>query len=333
MKEDKYNVSVIILVWNDYDNTINCLNSLKKINYKNLDVIVVDNNSADGSCKKLEKEFSNVTFIYNQENFGYAGGNNVGITYALNNGADYFFVINNDVIIDSKDIIDRMLDYFIKIPDLGILGPKLMQLAVTGDFFEVNYRSGYYEFIRRFLLKKPVVETSYKDFKTIAFRTVVSGCALMIKREVIEKVGAFNEDFFMFVEENDLCLRTIKAGFLVGQSLHDDTIVRHLGGISYKKNDSWKYFLLNRNKFLEFRSFEINQKVMLFLIHILGMIKRHFKWLLKGEIKYIKSSFLGTIFGIRIWYRDSLSLSKPGEYLKEGRDVASGKHRIANWIK
>lgn len=329
---EKYKVAIIILVWNDYKNTKKCLESLRNISYSNIEIIVVDNNSFDNSCIQLSEEYDNIKFIFNNENLGYAAGNNRGIEYAINNGADFIFVMNNDVTIDSSNIIDIMLESFEKVPQLGILGPKLMQLSSLGDFHEVSYKSRYYDIIRKILLRKQFDDITNSNDKTFKIRTVVSGCALMIKKEVIEKTGGFNEEFFMFVEENDLCLRTIKSGFIVGQSNNDNTIVRHLGGVSYSKTAAWKYFLLNRNKFIEFRSFSVIGQIGLFVIHLIGLIMRSLKWLIKGEFNYISSAFWGTIYGIRLWMRDSLNLSYKGEYLEQGRLVASGKHPIRKYF-
>jgi len=329
---EKHKVAMIILVWNDYKNTKECLESLRKISYSNLEIIVVDNNSSDGSCIQLQKEYKNIKFIFNDENLGYAGGNNRGIEYAISNGADFVFVMNNDVTIDSPSIIDRMLDSYRENPQLGILGPKLLQLSWSGGFYEVSYKSKYYDIIRKIFLKKQFNKMNINNAATMEIRTVVSGCALMIKRDVIEKIGGFNEEFFMFVEENDLCLRAIKAGFIVGQSNLDETIVRHLGGVSYDKTAAWKYFLLNRNKFLEFRSFNMISQIILFAIHLIGLAGRSFKWLVKGDINYIISSFLGTIYGVSLWIKDSLNKNSKGEYLEQGRQVASGKHPVRKYF-
>lgn len=329
---EKCKVAIVILVWNNYKNTKECLESLRKITYSSLEIIVVDNNSSDGSCIQLQKEYKDIKFIFNDENLGYAAGNNRGIEYAISNGADFVFVMNNDVTIDSPNIIDRMLESYRKIPQLGILGPKLLQLSSSGDFYEVSYKSKYYDIIRKILLRKQFDKNKVNNDAIIEIRTVVSGCALMIKREVIEKIGGFNEEFFMFVEENDLCLRAIKSGFIVGQANHDDTIVRHLGGVSYNKVAAWKYFLLNRNKFIEFRSFNMIGQFVLFASHLIGLTGRSFKWLIKGDINYIISSFLGTIFGVRLWVKNILNKSVKGEYLEQGRQVASGKHPIRKFF-
>ena len=326
MKNKK--VALVILVWNDYENTKNCIESLQKISYDNLEIIVVDNNSSDNSCKRLEQEFNGLIFIYNKENYGYAGGNNRGIEYAINNGADYVFVMNNDITIDSPNIIDSMLECYSKNERLGVLGPKLFQLSTSGDFYEITYKSKYYDLLKKVFLRKDFKGMNLKHKTDCEIRTVVSGCAFMIKREVLQKTGGFNEDFFMFVEENDLCLRAIKSGYIVGQSKNNNTIVRHLGGVSYSKTAAWKYFLLNRNKFLEFRSFKLLSQIGLFIIHLVGLFGRLFKFLIKGEFNYIFSSLLGTIYGVRIWIKDIFKLSVKGEYLEQARTVASGEHII-----
>ena len=94
--------SIIILNWNGKEDTLECLESVGKIDYPNFDTIVVDNGSSDESVKAFQKEFPKVKVLETGENLGYAGGNNVGIRYALDNGADYILILNNDTIVDSQ---------------------------------------------------------------------------------------------------------------------------------------------------------------------------------------------------------------------------------------
>jgi GT2 family glycosyltransferase len=318
-------VAIIILVWNDYENTKKCIISLSKINYTNIQIIVVDNKSSDNCCNQLQKEFQEIEYIFNDQNYGYAGGNNIGIEFAIRTGADYVFVMNNDTIIDSPDIISSMLSCFSWDKNLGILGPRLLQLDLDGNFSEVKYKSRYYQFIGKKLLLTINTDTDANN-SLFDVRTVVSGCALMIKSDVIEILGGFNYDFFMFVEENDFCIRAIKAGFKIGQATSNKTIVRHTGGVSYNKSAAWKSFLLNRNKFLELRSFNMVDQLRLVFLHLIGLSIRMLKFVLICDFNHAISSLIGTLYGFRIWIRDIFKLSVSGEYFHQARKIASGNH-------
>ena len=89
-------VAVIILTWNRVDDIVACLESFSEVHYPNLEVVVVDNDSADVTVETVRERYAWTTLIVNDDNLGYVGGNNVGIRYALSQGADYVFILNSD---------------------------------------------------------------------------------------------------------------------------------------------------------------------------------------------------------------------------------------------
>ncbi len=97
-------VSIIVLNWNGKKDTQECLNSLSSINYPNFDVILVDNGSSDGSVEFFKNNFPKIKLIANMRNLGFAEGNNVGVKFAVKNGANYVFLLNNDTRVD-KDVL------------------------------------------------------------------------------------------------------------------------------------------------------------------------------------------------------------------------------------
>ena len=101
-------VFIIILNWNGYQDTVECLQSVRRLTYPSCKVIVVDNGSSDGSAAKLKEEFKEVFYIENKENLGFATGNNVGISYALENGADYILLLNNDTVVEPMVLEDMV---------------------------------------------------------------------------------------------------------------------------------------------------------------------------------------------------------------------------------
>jgi GT2 family glycosyltransferase len=117
-------ISIIVLNWNGKIDTLECLQSVYRIDYTNFDVIVVDNGSSDDSVQAIRDSFPEVTVLETNENLGFAGGNNVGIRYALKNGADYIFLLNNDTIVDPR-ILKQFIEVSKSIDDRGILGAKI----------------------------------------------------------------------------------------------------------------------------------------------------------------------------------------------------------------
>lgn len=212
-------VSIIILNWNGWKDTIECLESLKNIDYPNYEIIVVDNNSRDDSAKKL-KEYINsdgrqIVFITNENNLGFAGGNNVGIKYVLEKSKidnEYILLLNNDTIVDPQ-----FLSYLIKIGEsderIGILGPLIYYYDEPK---RIQFGGGK---IKKFMTRGVHIglnEIDQGQFSDIDYNIVdyYTGCALMIKKEVIDKIGLMPEDYFLYYEDVDWNLKAKKAGYL-----------------------------------------------------------------------------------------------------------------------
>jgi len=203
-------VYIIILNYNNWPDTLKCLQSIKKIDYPNYKIILVDNNSA----QKAEIFDPDIYIIYNSKNLGFAGGNNIGIKYALENKADYILLLNNDTIV-SKDFLTKLVKEANRDLRIGILGPKIYFVDqpkkiwfLGGKFswFKTRWTKGrghlgYDIEVPQDFEKKP----QKVDF--------ITGCALLIKRQVIEKIGLLPEDYFFYYEDVDWCLSARKAGF------------------------------------------------------------------------------------------------------------------------
>jgi GT2 family glycosyltransferase len=204
-------VFIIILNWNNYKDTAECLESLAKIRYPNYEIILVDNGSSDGSAKALEKEFPHVTLLRNPVNAGFAGGNNIGMKQALKSGADYVLLLNNDTTV-SGDFLDVLIDFGQDHESVGILGSKVFYY---GDPQRIWSMGGYF---RRGKGSMNTIGHNRPDsarFQKAVEVDYVPGCAILIKKHVFEKIGLLDEDYFFFAEESDFCLRAKKNGFQV----------------------------------------------------------------------------------------------------------------------
>lgn len=205
-------VAVVILNWNGYGETERCLASLEKSDYQNLEVLVVDNGSHDRSADKLREEFPGLPVIRNEENFGFALGNNVGIRVALAGGADYVLLINNDAELDSS-AVSAMVDAAESDPTIGIVGglihkrnkPNVIEHA-GGN---LNLSLGYHGRARGF------GKEDVGQFRATEEVDWVSGCALMVSRRFVNSVGLLDPDYFCYCEDVDWCVRARGAGFKV----------------------------------------------------------------------------------------------------------------------
>jgi len=214
-------VFIIVLNWNNWPDTLECLESLKNNDYPNYQVVIIDN----GSKEKLKIKNEKLKIIYNKENLGFAGGNNVGIKYVLEKGADYVLLLNNDTIV-SQDFLSKLVEVGEKDKRFGLLGPKIYfyeqaiigrdapkgRVAPSGRFWfaggQVNWlynkgtMRGYNEIDRGQYDLPPVQETDY-----------ITGCCLLAKKEVIEKIGLMPEDYFLYYEDTDWSLKARRAGY------------------------------------------------------------------------------------------------------------------------
>ncbi|PJE57658.1 MAG: glycosyltransferase family 2 protein [Candidatus Portnoybacteria bacterium CG10_big_fil_rev_8_21_14_0_10_38_18] len=178
-------VFIIVLHYQNWEDTNECLESLKKINYDNFEIIVIDND---------------------KDNRGFAGGNNAGIKQALEKGADYVLLLNNDTVVE-PDFLRKLIEVGEREERIGILGPVIYEYGSDKIHFaggKVNwlYTKGIHVTHN---MKHITKETDY-----------ITGACMLIKRKVIEKIGLMDEDYFLYCEDVDLCLRAQKAGFLCG---------------------------------------------------------------------------------------------------------------------
>ncbi len=228
-------VSIIILNWNEKEYLRKCLDSVLKTDYPNFEVIVVDNASVDGSKEMVKKEYSKVILIENKKNLGFCVGNNIGIKKAR---GDIIILLNNDTIVDKnwlKEIVKKANN-----TEVGIIGCKLY-FPNSKTIQTVGFREAildYWESIG-------AGQTDNGQFKEVEEVDWVSGAALAIKREVIERIGLLDPEFYAFGEDRDLCYRARKAGYKVVTS---NAIVYHYGSLSWDKFPVIKMYLTNRNR-------------------------------------------------------------------------------------
>ncbi len=204
-------IHIITLNWNGYEDTSELLNSLKKINSPEFKVFVVDNNSTGDDVQKLELNYNGfIDILKCDSNLGFAGGNNVGIKQALNENADFILLINNDTVVE-PDFLKVLMDKIDSETDIGIVAPQINyynnpnKIWSAGGKIKKIRSSG---FARGDIYEKDIsTNDRFVDF--------VSGCCMLIKKEVFQKVGLFDEKFFLYVEDADFCYRVRKAGYKI----------------------------------------------------------------------------------------------------------------------
>jgi GT2 family glycosyltransferase len=279
------NVVIIILNWNGWQDTIECLESVYQIEYPNFNVILVDNNSQDHSLDKIrdyssgklkvESEFienktknkllkleeytedenplemnsPDLILIKNKENYGFPGGNNVGIRFALKNlDPDYILLLNNDTVVD-RNFLKGLVHFGEFNKDVGILGPKIYYYDDPKVIWSAGCRISW-KLARGIQIGSG--ELDQGQYNTENEVEYVSGSAFLIKTEVIREIGLMDDSYFLYFEESDWTLIANKAGY---KSLYvPNAIVWHKvsksgGGIS---NPVGLYYI-TRNRWLFMR--------------------------------------------------------------------------------
>ena len=239
-------IFIIILNWNKKDLTLECLQSLQKIKHppkSQVSILVVDNGSTDGSVKeiknlKLKTQNDNSKFkiilIENEKNLGYAEGNNKGMEYALKKGADYLLVLNNDIEVD-KDFLVQLIsaiggsasggEVARKRKGVGIVSPKIY-FAPGYELHKKRYKKdergkviwyagGIIDWDNILSPHRGVDEVDKGQYNQVVETDYASGSCMLIRREVLEKIGLFDKKLFMYWDDSDLSQRAKKAGWQV----------------------------------------------------------------------------------------------------------------------
>ncbi|NLT51848.1 MAG: glycosyltransferase family 2 protein [Ignavibacteria bacterium] len=283
MEELNYKYAIIILHWGNISDTIECLDSIDKycLNYKYF-VVLVDNTGNNCSLIINQKKFSFKLHIINSsENLGFAAGNNIGIKFADKFNPENYILINNDTVFINNDL-DRLINIFDKNTDYGIMGLNNYYY----DYPDIVWQAGI-KINFTFGITKVIKKVNNNSSKITEVDNV-TGSALLIRRNVIERIGLLNEEYFNYWEETEWCYLAKKNGFKVG--LPDNLRILHKKEKKiYNSNPIHNYFIL-RNKLFFFRN-----KIRLFFIAFLFAV-------IKAFIIAVISEINGNKMNIRAFY-------------------------------
>lgn len=200
-------VSVVIVNWNGMEYLGECLDSLKISKYPSLEIIIVDNNSTDGSIDLLKTKYKYVKLIENKKNTGFTGGNNEGVNFA--NGK-YIYLLNNDAIV-CENSIESLVQTMEKDQKIGCCGSKIY---FEHDRCLINC-AGHQVDVVGFLWARGFMEKDTGDYNHIEDVFMCSACSLMIRKEFVDKFGLFDEDLFMYGEELELAVKVWGSGYKI----------------------------------------------------------------------------------------------------------------------
>lgn len=204
-------VEVIILNWNGKEDTIECLNSLQKVKYDNFEITVVDNASTDDSVEIIAAEFPSVKLIKNNMNLMYAGGNNVAIKEVLNGDAVHILILNNDTILH-EDFLEHLVKVFRSDEKVGIVAPKINYYS---DRKLIWYAGGFVNFFTGNIYHRGLRKQDDGKYDLSNEVDYATGCCMLIKRELFEKIGLLDEAYYIYTEDVDFSFKAQAAGYKV----------------------------------------------------------------------------------------------------------------------
>ncbi|MHA7093087.1 glycosyltransferase family 2 protein [Priestia megaterium] len=287
-------VAIIILNWNSYKDTFDCLKSIEKLDYDNYHVFLVDNFSQDNSLVKLEKDYIdkkfqlNLTFVKMKANLGFAGGNNVAIKIAAEKNYKYIWMLNNDTIVDQnalKSLVVRMN----KNENIGIVGSKIYYYNSNKIWFaggQINKHTGSTKHIGI----REEDKSQYNSFREVDY---ITGCSLLFRKEVVDSTGYMSDDYFLYYEETDWNIRAKANGWLI--YIEPKSVVYHKVSVSsggenniapyvdyYDIRNAYICFKRNRPKYL---------LSLAFIYMMFKAIKKHIRIFVKNQNRKFERSF------------------------------------------
>ncbi len=198
-------VFAVTLNWNRPQDTLACLDSLRRQQPVAPKLLVVDNGSTDESVELIRSAYADVELLETGRNLGFAAGFNVGIRYALKHGAEYIFLVNNDTVAHPSMLAQLLSS---ATATVGIVAPAIFYADQPDCIWSVGGA------ISPWLLEMTDHHGRGQPMPTAPVeRDFLSGCALLVRREVFEQIGLFDENFFMYYEDLDFCLRARRQGY------------------------------------------------------------------------------------------------------------------------
>jgi GT2 family glycosyltransferase len=288
-------VAVVLLNYDGWQDTLECLNSLDKIIGNLITTIVVDNDSPSKPADILNEVRSHVDhFIQAPRNGGFAYGNNLGIRWALENGYQYILLLNNDTVVE-QDFLEKMLNKFKDEPNLGVLGCRILNYykpeRVWFNGAKINWWKGigqHYDF------GKGLDMVCYHEKNDY-----ISGCVFLVKDEVFYKVGLLDEDYFMYFEDVAFSQAVLNAGYKIDYA--PDAIVYHkIGASGGGGSENWAsvyYGNLSRKIFLSSKYYK-DKRFHQFVAKVFFCFSRSIKffiYLIKGDWRLMKAMVKATM--------------------------------------
>ncbi len=300
LRNEKPLVSLVTLNWNQTDITCDFLESTRKFIYPNYEILVCDMGSVVDPTEKINAgKYPHTRVLRSEKNLGSTGGNNYGIRHAK---GEFIFLVNNDTIV-TPELIDVLLEPFYNDPEIGVTCPKIRfyhhpNVIQYAGFNPIDVFTG-----RTTAVGSKEEDRGQHDVS--GFTYGAHGCAMMVKREVIEKTGMYPEKFFIYYEEWDWSMRILKAGYKIWYEAKG--LIYHKESMTMGKESAVKVYYHTRNRIMYMRR---NTSFPQFLVFISFFIlfttpKSIARYLFKKQHEHLKSFVRG------VWWNVTTSKYSP----------------------
>lgn len=286
-------ISIITLNYNQSVVTLDFLESARKLQYKNFEILVCDMASNENVTEIIHPEkYPNTRLLLSKENLGFAGGNNWGMRQAK---GDFYLIVNNDTIM-TEDLLNKLLKPFQDDDSIAVTSPKIMyndqpNIIQYAGFNPMNKYTGRTSIIG----ERELDRGQYNSSRTTSGS---HGCAMLVKKEVAEKTGMFPEKFFLYYEEWDWSARILKAGYKIWYTA--DATIYHKESLSVGKSNPMKVYYHTRNRILYMRRNTTWYQMIVFSLFFtfLSLPKSIIKFLVKKQFTQLRYFIKGAVWNL-----------------------------------
>ena len=244
-------VFIIILNWNGWRDTLACVESCRKLTWPNFRIVVVDNDSTDGSEEILRQQLKDVEIIQSGANLGFAGGNNIGIRQVLGLGADYVWLLNNDAVAETG-ALTMLVEMMEHEPSAGIAGSKIYYYD---DPRRIWFAGGAWEKGWLRLRQRGANQLDVGQFDEAGEVGSLTGCSMLVRSAAIREIGLMEESYFLYWEDTEWCARAQENGYKV--VFVPSSHVWHKVSVSTGQGSFSQYYYYTRNGFLFLREHDL----------------------------------------------------------------------------
>jgi GT2 family glycosyltransferase len=288
-------IGIVLVHLNSYGHTSLCLKSLTTMTYPNAEVIVVDNGSIDSSGARLRSEFPTVTHIRSEENLGFTGGNNIGIEHSMSHGCDHVLLLNNDTII-SPGFLQPLVDRLLSDATIAAVSGKIYYYpAALNGRENIIWYAGVFQKWHTGYHHVGTLEEDRGQFDVAMPTEYASGCLMLMRGEVIKKLGGLSKEYFIYWEESDWCMRAKAIGY--SSWYEPKSIIWHnFTSAAFGQETPFYMYMQIRNSFIfASRHFHGMVKLRYLLFYPLYILNYYISLLRSNNARGAKAIFYGIV--------------------------------------